>query len=63
MASPMINAAIGIIRLKMPSAAILAKASSTGSSMAWASRPKSTAPAQGSSTAIHRFGGRHDRSV
>ena len=32
-------------------------------SVVWASSPKSSAPTHGSRTAIHRFGGRHERSV
>ena len=60
----MTSAAIGITSPKMPSAATLANAlARSDASTAWASRPNSSAPAHGSSTAAHRFGGKHDCSV
>ena len=61
--SPMISAAIGIISPKIASAATLAYARVGVSSMAWTSRPKSSAPAHGMAMAIHRFIGTHERSV
>ena len=62
-ASPITSAAIGTASPRIPSAATLANARSGDVSIAWASSPNSTAPAHAASTAAHRFGGTHDRSV
>ncbi len=47
----------------MPSAATLANARSGVVSIVLASRPNSNAPPHAASTAAHRRGGTHDRSV
>ncbi len=59
----MISAAIGRTSPKMPSAATCANAHWALFSIVSASSPNSSAPAQGMSTAAHRFGGKHDRRV
>ena len=61
--SPMTSAAIGSTSPKMPSAATVAKARCAGSSTACASSPNRSAPAHGTSTAAHRFRGKHDCNV
>src|SRR3954453_19546865 len=63
--SPITNAAIGITKEKIPSAATLANARSRVGklSTARASSPNSSAPPQGNRIASHRFGGMHDCHV